>query len=116
MGEALFEGFDTQPLYRYVGDGTYGTYAYGDCDLYRIMLNAFKNATPKNKKIEEAAWIITTHDAIGRAGEVKFQVYNEWSYDLLLGCVDTLWKESKVLKCIQCFASQMISLVLIGTL
>jgi hypothetical protein len=49
-GEALFEGFDTQPLYRYVGDGTYGTYAYGDCDLYRIMLNAFKNATPKNKK------------------------------------------------------------------
>eukprot|EP00804_Cyclotella_cryptica_P012195 CCRYP_009881-RA/>CCRYP_009881-RA protein AED:0.04 eAED:0.01 QI:0/0/0/1/1/1/2/0/500 len=97
-GDHLFEGHDTQPLYRDVGDGKYGVNPFGKCDLKRIMTKIFKTATPSNKKHEKAAWIITTQEAIGRPGECKFQDFNDWSYDYLLNVVDTLWKESKTLK------------------
>jgi hypothetical protein len=45
-----------------------------------------------------AAWILTTHDAIGRPGEIKYDDYIDWYFDLLTELVDTSWKESKNLK------------------
>ena len=96
-GDELFEGWDTMPLYRDLSNGRYGVNPYAQCDLKRIMLNIFKTAAKGNKKHEEGAWIITTWDAIGRPGEVKFIEFSDWSYDYLLKCVDTLWKESKTL-------------------
>ncbi len=97
-GDELFEGYDTQPLYRDLGGGKYGLNPYGKCDLKRIMLKIFKTAAPNNNKHEQAAWIITLWDGIGRPGECTFQNFNDWSFDMLLNVIDTLWRESKTFK------------------
>jgi hypothetical protein len=97
-GDEVFEGHRTQPLYRCIDNNKFGNYVFAKCDLKHIMLKIFKTAAKGNHKHEEAAWILTTHDAIGRPGEIKYDDYNDWYFDLLTELVDTSWKESKNLK------------------
>jgi hypothetical protein len=82
-GDQVFEGHNTQPLYRCIDNNKFGNYAFAKCDSKHIMLKIFKTAAKGNHKHEEGAWILTTHDAIGRPGEIKYNDYNDWYFDLL---------------------------------
>jgi hypothetical protein len=62
------------------------------------MLYLWKNATHRNKKMEEAAFLCDTADAVGRPGECKFGTFSEWYYDWRLQCTNTPWAESKTLR------------------
>jgi hypothetical protein len=66
-GDELFEGYDTQPLYRDLGDGKYGLNPYGKCDLKRIMLKIFfpaANALHGNRTLS-ALPVLPQMNAVG---------------------------------------------------
>ncbi|KAL3795495.1 hypothetical protein ACHAWO_003295 [Cyclotella atomus] len=69
----VFEGHRTQPLYRCESDNIQG--------LAIMYLQTRRGSY-----------------AIGRPGEIKYDDYNDWYFDLLTELVDTSWKESKNLK------------------
>ncbi|KAL3788181.1 hypothetical protein ACHAWO_003487 [Cyclotella atomus] len=52
------------------------------------MLKIFKTAARGNHSHEEAAWILTTHDAIGRPGKSSMMITMTGA-DLLTELVDT---------------------------
>ena len=63
-----------------------------------MIINLVKDALPNNTNLEMNIMIYSIADAIGRGGEVKFQNYNDWSFDYLLELTNTGWQESKTVK------------------
>ena len=66
-------------------------------DLRKVFIELVIGALPTNTFITTLAILLTTSDAIGRGGEVKFQAYNDWSYDPFLQITNTPWIEPKTL-------------------
>mmetsp|Transcript_10357 Transcript_10357/g.17598 ORF Transcript_10357/g.17598 Transcript_10357/m.17598 type:complete len:493 (+) Transcript_10357:230-1708(+) len=97
-GDEIFSGHDTHALYRSNDNGKAGNFPHAKCDLKRVMISLYKHATRQNQKMEQAAWICDTADAVGRPGECKFGNFSEWYFDWLLNCPNTPWSESKTLK------------------
>lgn len=97
-GDEIFSGHDIHGLYRSTDNDKAGGFPQSKCDWKRVMLSLYKNATPRNNKMEDAPMIIDTADAVARPGECKFGNFSEWYYDWRLECPSTPWAESKTLK------------------
>ena len=98
QGDEIFSGHDIHPLYRKTDNDKAGHFPHAKCDFRGVMLYLWKNATRRNKMMEEAAILCDTADAVGRPSESKFGNFSEWYYDWLLQCTNTPWTESKTLR------------------
>jgi hypothetical protein len=105
-GDYTFGTEDTRPLYRDMGcsqeDGTVADFEWSKedhplshCDLKSVLVKLVKEASGNNNNLEQAAMLFSMHDAVGCGGEIKFQTFNDWSFDFHLHILDTMLRESK---------------------
>lgn len=70
-------------------------------DLTEICTLLMREATglvkTKDGPLQQRVWIVMTLLAVGRGGEVKFQRYDEWHWDVLFENIDANWAEIKTL-------------------
>ena len=62
-----------------------------------LMKQATGTPVLKAGPLQQRAWFILSMLAVGRGGEIQFQRYDEWHWDVLFQGIDSTWTEIKTL-------------------
>jgi len=77
------------------GDTKYAIDLRSLCCL--LMKKASGKADLQGGPLQQRAWFVISMLAVGRGGEIKFQRYDEWHWDVLFEAPDATWTEIKTL-------------------
>ena len=77
------------------GDQSYANDMRSLCFL--LIKSAGKKGDTDGGTLQQRAWFVTCMLAVARAGEIKYQRYDEWLWDDLYHSIDATWSEIKTL-------------------
>lgn len=63
----------------------------------RLVMEAKGTPVLKAGPLQQRAWFVLSMLAVGRGGEIQFQRYDEWDWDVLFQGIDSTWTEIKTL-------------------
>ena len=64
---------------------------------YLLMKEATGEPYLQGGPLQQRVWFVMSMLAVGRGGEIKFQRYDEWHWDVLFQSIDSTWTEIKTL-------------------